>query len=105
MAIDVEKIFVIFNAAFPRDVQIKFAEIWLIVFVVLNSPKSGKRREVADRVGNKSGDNMPVPLEQFFIRVKNYEASSLNTSWNCEKFLGGLSTKEIRCQAQIPTFS
>ena len=52
MAIDVEKIFVIFNAAFPSDVLVEFAEIRLIVFVVLNSAKSGKRSKVADRVGD-----------------------------------------------------
>ena len=51
------------------------------------------------------GDNVPVPLEQRFVRIVNYRASSLNTSGNLEKLFGGLSAREMSCQAQSPTFS
>ena len=48
VAVNGDKIVIAVGTTLPSDVEIPLAEIWLIVFVVLNSPKSGKRREVAD---------------------------------------------------------
>ena len=63
VAVNGEQILIVIDAAFESDVEIPLAEIRLIIFVILNRPQSGKGREVADRVGDKGGDDVPIPLE------------------------------------------
>ncbi len=105
LAVDVQKSVVVIGvgSAFPSDVEVPLTEIGGIVFEILNSSKSGEGREVTDRVSDKSGNQMLVPLEQFFILVVNHLASSLKTSLNLLKSLGGVSSIEMSCHAQIPT--
>ena len=56
VAVDVKERVVVVSTTLPSNIEIPLTEIRLIVLVVLNSLQSGKRSEIADRVGDKSGD-------------------------------------------------